>query len=270
MAEEALRLLDAEPDVRHLLPGRVAQVVERDALGDRHPRAGRVLLEDPLDARVVQPRAPALERQAKEQRGRGHGRTYPQPVEERAARVGGERQDLLLAALAPHDDRRALGVGEVDDPLDVQPDHLADPEPHQAQLGHRPVAQHPRRLPLERGPEPGDLVLGPPAVHAAGAARGPEVLRDGERPPLLPAQPLVELPHGGDAAGPRGDRQAGLGHQPGEADEVLRGRLREAAPDVLGEVLEVADVGQPRVRRPAGPLEVGPPLEEQGMRGGHR
>src|SRR5438105_3665491 len=111
--KEALGLLDAEPHRGHLLAGGVAQVVKRDPLGNRDPPGRRVALEDFFDARVVEAGAARLKREPEEEGGRRRRGADGEPSQEPLARIGGEREHLLLVSLAQDHDRRPFRVREV-------------------------------------------------------------------------------------------------------------------------------------------------------------
>ena len=239
--------------------------MKRDALGNRDPGRRRVPFEDLLDARVVEanPLPPRLVGQPEEERGgRGRG-AHREPGQEGFAGIGGDREDLLLVPLPQHHERGPFGIREVHHPLDVEPDHLADPEAHEPQLGHRPVPNDPGDAPLKRGAELRHLVLCPPAMDPVRTARRAQILGDRKRAPLAPPEPLVELAEGGDAARAGGDGEPGLGHPAREPDEVFGRGALEVAGNVLGKVFEVAHIGEAGVHPMVLSLEVGPPLEEQ-------
>src|SRR3989442_1548075 len=123
----------------------------------------------------------------------------------------------------------------------ITPPTPGPPRPHPAP---RPVPDDPGSVPLERGPELRDLVLRPPTVDPVRTARRAQVLGDRKRAPLAPPEPLVELAEGGDAARAGGDGEPGLGHPAREPDEVVGRSALEVAGDVLGEVFEVAHIGE--------------------------
>ena len=103
-----------------------------------------------------------------------------------------------------------------------------------------------------------------------GATGRVEILGDGVGAPSAHAEPLVELAQGRDAAGAGRHRESRLGHAPGEADEILSLRALEIAVDILGEVRQIADVGETGVETSVFPFEVGPPLQQQRVGGWNR
>ena len=166
---------------------------------------------------------------------------------QRLDRLGPERDDALLVALADAAHEALLEV----DAAALEPDGLADPEAGAVeQLDQRPVAETPRGRPVRRLDQALNLAERKRTRESLAAPREVDLGRRVVVPKTQCHEVAVERACRGRPAGDRARRLA-AGSQVGKPGlNLVRARVSRRAPQVGGEVGEVAAVRVDRARRP--------------------
>ena len=150
MAQHSLGLLDADPQLGHLLTGRVAQQMEGNARGNDESGGPGVLSHYLLNARIVKPVSPSLEGKTEEEGFRGLLRPRGKPGRQRRSRVLGKGEHLLFRTFPGDADSDTIRIVQVEHMPHVKAHDFADPQAHLPELADRAIAQD-RRVPPDEG-----------------------------------------------------------------------------------------------------------------------